>query len=185
MAKLVVSVVAFAASHVQAQYHRLEPPSVHLKVQSCKDIDTDIYNDPKGTCAEHGFKETCLSCMYLFKYKVKEPSTCDQKHTGCYFKATSEECVGISQCPYTKQDTNVTSQVTETVAAVAQRKFPDPSDILGKLACSVLTDKKREKSWVYAFCNAGPNPELPDCIRDCEAKWDKFAAKCPPGSIVV
>lgn len=183
MAKLIISTIAFAASHVQAQYYRLEAPSTHLKVESCRDIQEDTYGDPKGTCAEHGFKEFCISCMLAMKFNVKDSGTCDQKHSECYFRAPGEECVGTSQCPHSKYDTNATSQATKTVANVAQRNFPDPSEILGKLACSVLTDKKRENIWVTAFCNAGPNPKLQECIRDFEVQWDKFAAKCPADSV--
>mmetsp|Transcript_48323 Transcript_48323/g.105537 ORF Transcript_48323/g.105537 Transcript_48323/m.105537 type:complete len:216 (+) Transcript_48323:60-707(+) len=67
-------------------------------------------------------------------------------------------------------------------AAVA---LPNPSDILGKLACGVLTNKAAEEKWSDAFCNVGPNPELPECIKEVNSVWDKVAEKCHDGAILV
>ena len=46
-------------------------PSAHLGVKSCKDIDTDIYDDPEGSCAEQGFSVECRACKYDLQYFVK------------------------------------------------------------------------------------------------------------------
>ena len=85
---------------VKKSYYRIQAPSTHLKVESCRDIDSDAYGDKEGTCAEQGYTNKCYSCRGLIEFIVKNASTCDQEHTECYFKASDEVCFGTSQCPW-------------------------------------------------------------------------------------
>jgi len=91
---------------VSAQsWYRIEPPSTHLQVESCRDISEGIFGDPAGTCEEQGFTEACVTCNGGLTFNVKEKDTCDQEHTECYFRTSNEQCVGSSQCPYSGNNT--------------------------------------------------------------------------------
>ena len=99
-------VVALAAlglgllAAADAQWHRMEDPSTYLRVESCRDIDEGIYNDPQGTCTSVGFSVPCWSCHGELKFLVARNGTCDQRVSKCHFHAEDEKCIGASQCPY-------------------------------------------------------------------------------------
>jgi hypothetical protein len=59
-------------------YHRIGPPSSHLKVESCQDIDTDLFGDEPGSCESVGFTETCISCYRGAIFMVTPPHTASQ-----------------------------------------------------------------------------------------------------------
>ncbi|GMI36589.1 hypothetical protein TrCOL_g1977 [Triparma columacea] len=90
----------FADDH---SYHRLSDPSTHLKVTSCRNIPTSLFNDLPGTCESVGYTQTCISCRGAMTFMVEDISTCSQESTECYFRTEDEECIGTSQCPYGKE----------------------------------------------------------------------------------
>merc|ERR1712137_824889 len=119
---------------VSAQsWYRIEPPSTHLQVESCRDISEGIFGDPAGTCEEHGFTEACVTCNGGLTFNVKEKDTCDQEHTECYFRTSNEQCVGSSQCPYGKVK-------EEAVSAQSWYRIEPPSTHLQVESCRDISE---------------------------------------------
>merc|ERR1739848_500065 len=64
--------------------------------------------------------------------------------------------------------------------------MPNPGDIIGKLACGVLTNKGAEEKWSSALCNDDVAPDLArQCIRIVRAFWEKAEDGCPKDDSVI
>lgn len=83
-------------------FHRLGKPSAHLKVENCRNMPDSMWGDTPGSCEDNGYVHKCTSCRALTDWFVKDPSTCTQSSTECYFKAEGEICTTSSQCPKPK-----------------------------------------------------------------------------------
>eukprot|EP00931_Biecheleriopsis_adriatica_P040051 TRINITY_DN2290_c0_g1_i3.p1 TRINITY_DN2290_c0_g1~~TRINITY_DN2290_c0_g1_i3.p1 ORF type:complete len:234 (+),score=52.75 TRINITY_DN2290_c0_g1_i3:41-742(+) len=121
-----------------------------------------------------------LACKALTNEEAKEQwsrAFCD---IGPIPDSSFEECIRQVEAVWAKAAAKCPSQevADDHDDPVA---FPNPGEIIGKLACKTLTNEEAKKQWSRAFCDIGPIPDssFEECIRQVEAVWAKAAAKCP------